>query len=213
MKTHALKSHVLLLCLSIVAIAAACDRREPEDVPDATPDAAAPTTPAAGTPPADPATAGASTGTATPTADDSLALGLLGAVNEHEIAAAKQAKEKKVSEPVMEFAQMMQTQHGENQEKTKSLGTPASTPEVQAMIDKGKAELDELGKKSGKEYETAYVEAMVKGHTEALSLIDTRLLTLASSEPVKNHLDATRDAVAMHLEEAKELQAEVAKED
>lgn len=208
-----MKTHVLLLCLSIVAIAASCDRREPEAVSDAAPDATAPTTPAAGTPPADPATAGATTGTATPTADDSLALGLLGAVNEHEIAAAKQAKDKKVSEPVLEFAQMMQTQHGENQEKTKSLGMPASTPEVQAMIDKGKAELDELGKKSGKEYETAYVEAMVKGHTEALSLIDTRLLTLASSGPVKNHLNATRDAVAKHLEEAKELQAEVAKEE
>jgi predicted outer membrane protein len=213
MKTHAVKTRALLLCLSIVAISAACDRREPEDVPNTAPDATTPTTPAAGTPPANPDTAAATTGTTTPTADDSLALGLLGAVNEHEIAAAKQAKEKKVSEPVMEFAQMMETQHSENQEKTESLGTPASTPEVQAMVDKGQKELDELGKKSGKEYETAYVEAMVKGHTEALSLIDTRLMTLASSEPVKTHLTETRDAVAKHLEEAKELQAEVAKTD
>lgn len=115
---------------------------------------------------------------------------------------------KKVSAPVLQFAEMMDKQHSENQAKTKSLGTLASTPEVQAMVDKGKSELEELGKKSGKEYESAYVEAMVKGHTEALSLIDTRLIALASSGPVKKHVSETRDHVAMHLEAARKLQAE-----
>lgn len=200
-----MKTPALLLCLTVFALSA-CDRRDPADN---TPDPAAT---AAGTPPASaPASADAVSDTAPPTADDSLALGLLGAVNEHEIAAAKQAEEKKVSAPVMEFAEMMETQHSENQAKTTSLGTLASTPEVQAMVDKGKRELDELGKKSGKEYETAYIDAMVKGHTEALSLIDTRLISLASSEPVKKHLTETRDHVAMHLEAAKKLQDNQAK--
>ena len=195
MRTLPLAYTTLFVTLAVTS----CDRRtEPENQPAPQPAAVEPSTP----------TSDAGAGdTAPPTADDSLALGLLGAVNEHEIAAAKQAMEKKVSAPVLQFAEMMDKQHSENQAKTTSLGTLASTPEVQAMVDKGKSELEELGKKSGEEYERAYVEAMVKGHTEALSLIDTRLIALASSEPVKKHLAETRDHVAMHLEAARKLQA------
>lgn len=138
--------------------------------------------------------------------NDALALGLLGAVDENEIAAAKQAKGKQVSAPVMAYAQKMDTEHSDNLTKTQSLGTLASTPEVQTIKDKGKQELADLDKKSGKDYETAYVDAMVKGHTEVLSLIDARLLTLASTGPVKDHLTATRGHVAEHLAAAQKLQ-------
>ena len=191
--------------LLALAIASGCDRREmPENQPTPEPTGATPTTPAtdATTPPAT-----AEAPAADSTTDDSLALGLLAALNEHEIAAAQQAKSKKVSGPVLAYAEMMEKQHGDNLAKTKTLGSLASTPEVQAMKDKGKADLDALGKKNGKEYETAYVDAMVSGHTEALALIDGRLLTLASTGPVKDHLVETRDHVVMHLEEARKLQA------
>lgn len=197
----------LLAGMSMIAIGG-CDRREiPENQP--TPQPAAGTVDT-GTPPSadDGSTPPSDTTTvANATADDALALGLLGAVNEHEIAAAKQAKDKKVSMPVLQFAEMMDTQHSENQAKTRALGALASTPEVQALADKGKRELEVLADKSGKDYETAYVDAMVSGHVEALTLIDTRLLSLASSAPVKQHLTETRDHVAMHLEAAKKLQS------
>jgi len=191
--------------LLALAIAGGCDRRElPENQPTPEPAGATPTTPAADTPapPATPEPAAADS-----TKDDSLALGLLAALNEHEITAAQQAQSKNVSAPVLAYAKMMEKQHGDNLAKTKTLGTLASTPEVQAMKDKGKSDLDALGQKSGKEYETAYVDAMVSGHTEALALIDGRLLSLASTGPVKDHLMKTRDHVVMHLEEAKKLQA------
>jgi predicted outer membrane protein len=182
-----------------LAIVGGCDRREiPENQPTPEPSAAAPTATAEPPPAAE---------ASVPAADDSLALGLLAAVNEHEIAAGQQAESKKVSAPVLAYAQMMIKQHGENLAQTKALGTLASTPEVQAMKDKGKSELDALGQKSGKDYETAYIDAMVNGHTEALGLIDGRLLSLASTGPVKDHLTATRGHVVTHLEEAKKLQA------
>ena len=192
--------------LLALAIAGGCDRRElPENQPTPEPAGATPTTPAADAgapPPATPEPAATDS-----TKDDSLALGLLAALNEHEITAAQQAQSKNVSAPVLAYAKMMEKQHGDNLAKTKTLGTLASTPEVQAMKDKGKSDLDALGQKSGKEYETAYVDAMVSGHTEALALIDGRLLSLASTGPVKDHLMKTRDHVVMHLEEAKKLQA------
>ncbi len=188
-----------------LAVASGCDRREiPQNQLTPEPDAA--TSPApdatepAGTPEALPATS-------TTTTDDSLALGLLAAVNEHEIAAAQQAESKKVSAPVFAYAQMMEKQHGDNLSKTKSLGSLASTPEVQAMKDKGKSDLEALSQKNGKDYETAYVDAMVSGHTEALALIDGRLLSLASVGPIKDHIIETRGHVVTHLEEARKLQA------
>lgn len=197
--------HSLLISLAVGGVLTACDRRDaaenqPAPEPSSTPSADAARSDSA---PNNSASAGDETA---PTADDALALGLLGAVNEHEIAAARQAEGKGVSAPVMEFAKMMETQHGENQAKTKSLGALAETDEVKAMKDKGAKELADLGQKSGKDYEKAYVDAMVKGHAEALTLIDTRLLTLASSEPVKAHMTQTRDHVAAHLEAAKKLQ-------
>ncbi len=198
-----MKTSLLLAGALTIATLGACDRREmPENQPTpepATPalDATAASTAPAATPPAPTAAS----------SDDSLALGLLGAVNEHEIAAARQAKEKKVSAPVLAYAEMMETEHGANQAKTQSLGTLASTDEVKAMKEQGATELATLGQKSGKDYETAYIDAMVKGHTEALALIDTRLLTLASSEAVKQHLTETRDHVAKHLAAAQKLQA------
>ena len=190
--------------LLALAVAGGCDRREiPENQPTPEPTSAAP----AATNPTEPAPAAEASPAAAPATDDALALGLLAAVNEHEIAAAQQAESKIVSAPVLAYAQMMEKQHGDNLAKTKSLGSLAATPEVQAMKDKGKSDLEALGQKNGKDYETAYVDAMVSGHTEALALIDGRLLSLASAGPVKDHLTETRGHVATHLEEAKKLQA------
>lgn len=198
-----MKTPFIIGSLLTLAIAGGCDRREaPENQPTPEPSAATPG--AVGTAEPPPATEAAAPASTT---DDSLALGLLAAVNEQEIAAAQQAESKKVSAPVLAYAQMMLKQHGENLARTKALGTLASTPEVQSMEDKGKSDLDTLGQKNGKDYEAAYIDAMVDGHTEALGLIDGRLLSLASVGPIKDHLIATRDQVVTHLEEAKKLQA------
>ena len=205
-----MKTRLLALSLLSVALATSCDRRDdPANAPDnaPAPEAAADTAPL---PAADSATAApgdATADAAAPANDDALALGLLAAVDDHEIQAAQQALSKKVSGPVMDYARMMEKQHTDNLVQTKALGALADTQEVQAMKQKAAADLAELGKKSGKEYETAYVTAMVDGHTEALALIDGRLLSLASAGPVRDHLTKTRQHVAMHLEAAQKLQA------
>lgn len=157
-----------------------------------------------------PAHSGASgnpTAEATQRDADSLALGLLAALNENEIAAARQAQQKGVTGPYLEFAQLMQTQHGENLRKTRQLGTLGGGAQVDALKNKGRQELAELGKHQGKDYEAAYAKAMVQGHQEALDLIDGRLTELARSAAVKSHLAQTRQHVATHLALAKGLPA------
>lgn len=112
-----------------------------------------------------------------------------------------------MSKPVADYADMMETEHGENQKKTKALGPLASTSEVAAKKAKGKAELETLAQKNGKDYELAYIDAMVKGHTDALALIDDKLLPSADSSAVKAHLSDTRMHVEHHLQAAKQLKA------
>jgi len=207
----------LILLVALAAAASGCNNpRNDADAPvDRPADAAAgpapaatdpasaatPSADAAGQPPADPM---APTGDTARTGDP-LALGLLSAVNEHEIAAARQAKEKKVGGAVLEFANLMEKEHSANQSQTLALGTPSDSAEVKAMKDQGRAELDALGAKSGDDYRKAYVAAMIKGHQDALNLIDTKLLPAATGDAVKAHLRETREHVAMHLEQARKL--------
>ena len=66
-------------------------------------------------------------------------------VNEHEIAAADQAVMKKVSGPVLAYAQLMKTDHAKNLVATTRLGGAASTaPAVTGLHDQGEADLKAL---------------------------------------------------------------------
>jgi putative membrane protein len=194
--------------LTFAALLCACsERTDPDDARMAsdTPMSAA-----------EPAVAGTdATGDAT-TADDaaaspgagtseSAALGVLNAINAHEIAAGEQALRKGVKGEVAAFAQMMIDQHTDNREKTLALNPDASASDATAQQRKGEAELAALEAKSGDDYARAYIDAMIKGHTEALDTLDTRLIPAATSEPVRQHLTATRGHVATHLEQAQRL--------
>lgn len=143
-----------------------------------------------------------------PTMSQADALALLVAINEHEIAAADQAIRKNVTGPVREFADMMRIDHTRNLADTTRLGAAASTsPAVTAQREKGEAELRTLDAQTGKAYAKAYMDAMVKGHAEALAAIDNSMLPAATAANVRQHFTATREAVARHLERARQVQA------
>lgn len=139
-------------------------------------------------------------------ASDEQALGLLSAINQNEIAVAKEAQKRQLTPNVSDFATMMIKDHTENEDQIRQLGQPSDDAAVQAQKSKGEAELAELGKHEH-DYAKAYVDAMVKGHNEALETIDTKLLPAAQSPAVKAHLQQTRTAVSHHLDAAKSLQA------
>jgi putative membrane protein len=64
-----------------------------------------------------------------------------------------------------------------------------------------------LAKLDGAEYASAFLEAMIAGHTEALALIDSRLLPAAIEPDIKAHVEATRMRIAAHLGKAQELKS------
>lgn len=164
---------------------------------------------ASGQPSTMPAQSSADAKAGSPVASEGEALMLLMAVNDHEIAAADQARAKKVDGATLDYANLMRDEHGKNQADTRKLARApagAESDAVKAQKQKGAAELQTLSRLEGDAYEKAYIDAMVKGHTEVLAMLDARLIPAASTDPVRKHLTMTREHVAMHLERAKALQ-------
>lgn len=147
------------------------------------------------------------------TMNEGQALGMVAAVNDAEIKMSEQARSKNVEGPVREYADMMIAEHTANLEQTRSLEGSAGVTldnagEVAAMRQKHQGMMDQLGALEGDAYRNAFIDAMVQSHTEALSMLETRLIPAATQDAVRQHLTMTRDAVAKHLERARQLQAE-----
>jgi len=202
----------LIIAALLLAATTACQPGTDADTDTAATDAATPAD--AGAPDAMPP------GSAMPDATEPAAgttapgeaLAFLVVVNEHEIAAAEQARDKQLEAKVRAYADMLHADHSKNLAETRAVADSAGaavtdTPDVDAQRQKGKDELEQLGGLEGDAYAKAYLDAMVKGHNDALVLIDTRLVPAATDEAIKQHLNTTRDAIAKHLEEAKQLQA------
>ena len=142
---------------------------------------------------------------------DAEVLATVATIDRNEIGAAMQAQQKKLSQPVMDYARMLHQHHGMNISQTLKVGqqievTPVITPKVDELSKNGAAMLAPLVPLEGEQFERGYIDAMVKGHTDALATMDNELLKAADNEAVKNHLTKTRAAVADHLAKAKALQ-------
>ncbi|MBO9740019.1 DUF4142 domain-containing protein [Xanthomonas axonopodis pv. begoniae] len=137
---------------------------------------------------------------------DGAVLGVLAAIDDNEIALAKQAIEQDLGGATGEFAQQMLHDHEANLEKTKSLGA-SDSPRAQAIRAKGKAAVEALSKTltlpDGKDaYRNAFMRTMVIDHGDTIKIIDAELLPAAESAPVKQHLEQTRRVVSAHFERA-----------
>lgn len=206
---------VSISAIALISVLAGC--KEPDAPASETastqpePAAATPSADTASAPPApDTATAAdaampADAGNVAATPDERGALGVLNAINEHEIAVGNQAIEKGVTGDIADYAKLMIQAHTENRDQTAAFGPDAQNKDAMAQKDKGSAELASLDKLTGDAYAKAYVDAMVKGHTEALAALDDKLIPKATTQAIKDHLATTREHVANHLERAKAL--------
>lgn len=138
-------------------------------------------------------------------------LQILADIDNYEIDAAKQALDKSSNPDVKDFAQTMLKAHSRNLEEVKALSNKinvnlAPSNKAKLLMRKGKKQLEVLASKNGKEFDVAYINDMVTGHTKALKLINDRLLPNASNKEVIKYLNATKDVVAHHLQMAEEVQ-------
>ncbi|HXH31344.1 MAG TPA: DUF4142 domain-containing protein [Bacteriovoracaceae bacterium] len=134
------------------------------------------------------------------------------AADDNEVLASSEAQKKKINAEVMSYAKMLHKEHGKNQGTIMKLGkdikvVPADTTAVDQLRVKGAQELAKLIPLDGREFEKAYITAMIKNHNEVLAMIDNKLIPGAQDKALKTQLSKTRDHVAMHLEHAKKIEA------
>lgn len=141
---------------------------------------------------------------------DGEALATLCAININEIVAAMTASKKQVRPEILQYAKMLHTEHGKNMTDTMKLAEkinidPLETEAVGMMKAKAAGELAQIVPLQGEEFGAAYIDAMVKGHTEALDVIDNQMSKARNSD-LKAHLSMTKQHVENHLQMAKTLQ-------
>lgn len=116
-----------------------------------------------------------------------------------EVEIAKLAETKTANAQIKDFAAMMVTDHGKaNDElmgiaKAKNISLPAS---LDADHQK---KYDDLSKLSGKDFDKAYVDAMVDGHKKTLTLMQDEAKS-GSDADLKAFAAKTAPTVQMHLD-------------
>ena len=123
-----------------------------------------------------------------------------------EVALGKMAAAKGVSAKVKDFGKMMVMDHGKaNAElmaiaKTKNIMLPAG------LDAEHQAKSDSLSKLSGKDFDMAYVNAMIDGHKKTLALMQSEAANGKDAD-LKAFAAKTAPVVQMHLDAIMKIQA------
>ncbi len=151
------------------------------------------------------------TATAAQIQKDGEILATVEVVDNNEIAIAKEVLSKKASKKVNEYAKMMVAQHTANLNDAEKLAKKTNIAPVESDASKdlqkqGKDALDSLNSLDGNDLDKAYIDMMVKGHTDVLGMIDDDFLKNVTNEKVKKFLNTTRSHVKIHLDDAEKIQ-------
>lgn len=122
-----------------------------------------------------------------------------------EVAVAKLAQQKATNAKVKDFANMMVTDHSKANEelmalaKSKNITLPATvTPDKQK-------EMDDLNKKTGADFDKAYVDAMVDGHKKTVDLFEDGAKNVKDPD-LQAFINKTLPTIKMHLQHVQEIQ-------
>jgi putative membrane protein len=138
---------------------------------------------------------------------------VLQAINQGEIKQGVLATNRASASSVKRFASHMVTAHRTMlATETAILSRAQITPSPNAVSNQlkrdGRAQLSTLQSMRGRDFDRAYVDGQVRGHTEALEIIDRTLPTLRNPELKMDVLNA-RPRVEAHLREAERLQQQL----
>lgn len=132
-------------------------------------------------------------------------------VDKNEIALAELALKKERTPAVKKYAQMLKRQHTQNLHEalklSKKIGlAPVDTARVTSLQKEGVEGLATLSPLKGKDFDKAYIDAMVSGHTAVLKMIDKNLLKNVSNSSLKEFVIATRPHIVFHLQQGQIIQ-------
>jgi len=120
-----------------------------------------------------------------------------------EVKLGQLAQEKATNARIKAFGQMMVNDHSKAGDELKALAGKKNVTLPQTMGDDHQKKYDDLQKKLGKDFDKAYINAMVDGHESAVS--DFKKNTDNSDADVKEWVNKTLPTLQMHLDSAKAI--------
>jgi putative membrane protein len=136
-------------------------------------------------------------------------------INEGEIQQAQLAQSKAKSAGVKRFAQHMLAAHRDMENKDKKLlvriqVVPSESAVGNQLKTEGQNQLSTLQGMTGPDFDRDYIEVQIRGHNQALELID-RMVPAVKSAELKTELQNARPVVEQHLLEAERIQQDMQK--
>jgi putative membrane protein len=115
-----------------------------------------------------------------------------------EVELGKLALEKSSNPQVKEFATMMVKDHGMANTELMAIAKQKNITLPSTVDDEHKKKMDDLSKKTGADFDKAYVDAMVSGHKSTLKLMEDELRD-AKDADLKAFATKTAPIVQSHL--------------
>lgn len=116
-----------------------------------------------------------------------------------EVALGKLAEGKAVNAKVKEFAAMMVADHSKANDELMALAQSKNITLPQAVSTEKQSVMDELTKKSGKDFDKAYVDQMIEDHKKTISMYEDASKNLKDAD-MKAFVDGKLPTVKAHLE-------------
>lgn len=151
------------------------------------------------------------------TVDDAHVVAIVSAADSVQVAVSELGAEKADSPEVKEFARMVIRDHNASRLQSQQLFTtlgvqPGEHPASRQLAQAGERALAVLEERSGAEFDRDFMAFQVAQHQALLGVLDDTLIPAATPGEMETLLRSTRTAVAAHLEQARQVQAGLARE-
>jgi len=122
-----------------------------------------------------------------------------------EVELGKLAQEKARNEKVKQFGAMMVNDHTQANYEVKSLASQRNVSLPDSASNEKKKDRDDLAKKSGADFDKAFMKAMVNDHDATINLFE-KASNDVKDPAVKTFVDNTLPKLRSHLDSAKTIQ-------
>lgn len=116
-----------------------------------------------------------------------------------EVELGKMAQEKARSERVKDFGKMMVDDHTQINDNFKSIATKKSITLLTSVTGDQTKDIDKLSKKTGKDFDEAYVDMMIQDHKNDIKEFQDAQAKVADND-IKNFISQTLPILQKHLD-------------
>jgi putative membrane protein len=129
-------------------------------------------------------------------------------INQGEIMLGRLAEKRATARPVRAFARRMITDHTKALDASRRVASTVHAKLPDAVDVPTKAVYDDLSRRSGRDFDTAYLDAMVSGHEEAIRKFEQEVNS-GQNAAIKDYARTQLPTLKEHLDHARNAQQEV----